>query len=53
MTRPKDYRAGMPDGIVDGCWNPQGGKHDLMVRVDGAKLDFFRRFGLSGFQDAY
>lgn len=52
MSRPNEYRSGMPDGIVDGCFNPLGGTRELAVRVDGAKLDFFRRFGLPGFRDA-
>lgn len=44
MSRPNEYRSGMPDGIVDGCFNPLGGTRELAVRVDGAKLLFYRQF---------
>jgi hypothetical protein len=41
----------MPDGIIDGCWNPASAKNDLAIHVDGSRLDFLWRRGLAAFED--
>ncbi|MBI4612909.1 MAG: hypothetical protein HY720_04800 [Planctomycetes bacterium] len=50
--RPQSKRSVYPDGLIDGAWNPATRENDLIVRVEGAKLEHLQRWSLSGFAEA-
>lgn len=50
--KPDKYRGGIPDGIIEGAWNPATGKNDLSVVVSGERLEWCHRNGLLQPSDA-